>query len=111
MDDLDALARSGLKRAEVLAKNADDHLLAVGHDATVADRADAAQAWAMVALAATNLSPAPEEIAMAVEAEVRDEVGEAALRLQVVQEILERGARNGPRHPAIHAALEAIRTR
>jgi hypothetical protein len=80
-----------------------------------ATRASIAQAWAMVSLAASNLVPDPNQVyadARAdLEAEVHVGTAEAITKLVTVEGILDRASRaDTRRHPAIVAALQAIRT-
>lgn len=69
----------------------------------LADRGvNRALAFATIASAGAMLMP-PE---IAVESEVVDDATE---RLTAVEAVLDEARRNGPRHPAVHAALEIIR--
>lgn len=68
-----------------------------------------ATALAQIAQAAALLQPSPEEV-LAVYQETRAEVlGEEAEKAATARQILQEAARDGSRrHPAIHAALEAL---
>jgi hypothetical protein len=72
-----------------------------------------AQAYASMATAAAMLMPTPEEVIATYE-ETRTEVlgevqGDLVTRLHRTKRILEDAVRDGSRrHPAIHAALEAL---
>lgn len=66
------------------------------------------QAWALVSLAASALVPEPAEIAEQVMADLDEETTQIRERLAEVRSILTSGSRSGPRHPAIHRALEVL---
>lgn len=96
-------AEDGLPRAEV-----PWHPEAVlAHAIDAATHADwpAAQALAAISQAMALQQPTPEEVMAVVNAEEVD----ALARLRRVEEVLETSLKRGPRHPAIHAALEVIR--
>lgn len=67
-----------------------------------------AQAWATMATAAAMLQPTPEEV-ISIYRETTDEVlGEEAQKVARARQILQDAIRHGPRHPGLHAALEAL---
>lgn len=91
---------------EIMAGNRSD-----SDTADVLTTAAASQAWSFVSLAASNLVPPPEEVAMIVAAEMEGEARQAVERLAEVEGILDQAKRSGPRHPGILQALDVIRRR
>lgn len=95
-----------LERAVMYAEGIETVTVAVGRDEAnqvdIANTIATANAWATIGLALSNLVPLPEDVLAVAESEAID-------RLTEVEAILDPAAREGRRHPAIHAALEAIR--